>query len=310
MAAPNSPTPIVTGTRSLKLPTFSGGQDKDDLSPLDFVERIETYVKSAKRDENDSCVEMHLALRSNALLWWRTLSRRGIDVNVWKEVRKEFLNTYSPKITGQTAHAIGQLEQKATETVNDYFNRLDQIFDEMLMSFPPVPTSQLTTYNDLRNHVQKQLFTGGLKESLRVEVLKAQSATLMDSLKEASKVELILKKPANRLFAIDETDDDEHETDLDEDEIMAINQRRKKMGKRPIRGRRNNFSNNGNSNNGSNNDIKCYNCNKSGHISKNCTAPRRKPIRSLQDEQRDEENEGRQPASINSIQERNNLDFW
>jgi hypothetical protein len=171
---------------------------------------------------------MHLALRGNALLWWRTLKRRGINVNVWKDVRQEFLNTYSPKITGQTAHAIGQLEQKATETVNDYFNRLDQIFDEMLLSFPTVPTSQVKTYDDLRNHIQKQLFTGGLKESIRLEVLKAQSATLMDCLKEASKVELILKNPANRLFAIDETED-EHETDLDEDEIMAINQRRRKL---------------------------------------------------------------------------------
>ncbi len=141
---PPTPTPIVTGTRSLKLPTFSGGQEKDDLSPLDFVERIE-YCKSMKRDENDSCVEMHLALRGNTLLWWRTLKRRGINVNVWKDVRQEFLDTYSPKITGQTAHAIGQLEQKATETVNDYFNRLDQIFDEILLSFPTVPTGHTTT---------------------------------------------------------------------------------------------------------------------------------------------------------------------
>jgi hypothetical protein len=179
------------------------------------------------------------------------------------------------------------------------------------MLFPAVPTSQLTTYSDLRNHIQKQLFTGGLKESLRVEVLKAQSATLMDSLKEASKVKLILKKPANhRLFAIDETDDDEHETDLDEDEIMAINQRQKRMGKRPIRGQRNNFSGNNNGNSNQSNDIKCYNCNKLGHISKNCNAPRRKPIQSIQDEQRDEEDGGRQSEVINLIQERDNLDFW
>ena len=39
---------VVAGMRSLKMPTFSGGLEKDDLSPLDFVERIETYVKSAK----------------------------------------------------------------------------------------------------------------------------------------------------------------------------------------------------------------------------------------------------------------------
>ncbi len=150
---------------------------------------------------------------------------------------------------------------------------------------------------------------GGLKESIRVEVLKAQSSTLIYSLKEASKVELILKKLVNRLFAIDKTNDYEHETDLDKDEIMAINQQRKRMGKRPIRGRQNKFGgNNNNGNSGQTNDIKCYNCNKLGHISKNCTAPRRKPIRSIQDEQREQE-DGR-PDAITSIQERDNLDFW
>jgi hypothetical protein len=106
---------------------------------------------------------MRLALRGNALLWWRTLKRRGINVNVWNDVRQEFLETYAPKITRQTAQAIGQLEQKTSETVNDYFDRLDQIVDEMLASFPPVATSQVKTYDDLQNHIQKQLFTGGLK---------------------------------------------------------------------------------------------------------------------------------------------------
>jgi hypothetical protein len=32
-------------TRSLKMPTFSGGTEKDELEPLDSVERIETHWK-------------------------------------------------------------------------------------------------------------------------------------------------------------------------------------------------------------------------------------------------------------------------
>jgi hypothetical protein len=58
----SSPTTVFTGTRSLKMPTFSGGTEKDELGPLDFVERIETYCKSAKGDPNYKCTEMHLAL--------------------------------------------------------------------------------------------------------------------------------------------------------------------------------------------------------------------------------------------------------
>ena len=115
---------------AFKLPTFSGGVEKDDLNPQDFVERIETYCQAMKRDPNDECTEMHLALRGNATIWWRTLKRRGINTKIWNDVKAEFLQTYAPTITGQTAHAIGQLEQKGTESVNDYFGRLDQIIED------------------------------------------------------------------------------------------------------------------------------------------------------------------------------------
>jgi Retrotransposon gag protein/Zinc knuckle len=305
---PAATTPsVVAGMRSLKMPTFSGGLEKDDLSPLDFVERIETYVKSAKRNDNDSCVEMHLNLRGNALIWWRTLKRRGVNTENWKEVRQAFLETYAPTITGQTAHAIGQMEQRANETVNDYFGRLDQIVDEMLSTFPTPATSYVKTYEDVRNHMQKYLFIGGLRENIRVEVLKVTPTTLADALKEACKAELILKKQNNRIFAIEDENNEQAETDLDDDEIMAINRRRQRLGKRPIVRRRpgNNANPNANANA---NDIKCYNCNRMGHISKNCTAPRRKPIKAIEENQEEEE---KQPDNaINAIQERDDLDFW
>jgi Retrotransposon gag protein/Zinc knuckle len=304
MSSPPSPTtpPTLTG-RSLKMPTFSGGSDKDDLSPIDFVERIETYCKSTKRPEDDACVEIHLTLRGNALIWWRTLKRRGIDTTKWQEVRTAFLETYAPTITGQTAHAIGQMEQRVSETVNDYFGRLDQIIDEMFFSFPTVGAGQTKTYEDVRNHLQRYLFIGGLRENLRIEVLKTSPLALVDALKDASKAELIQKRQGNKIFAIgDDTEEQDHGySDLEEDEIAAINQRRFRMGKKPLMKRRNNS------------DIKCYNCNRMGHISKNCQAPRRKPIRSIQEEQHHSE----QPDAshdddhqVNAIQPGNDLDFW
>ena len=57
----------------MKLPTFSGGSDKDDLPPRDFLERIEAYCKALKKDTNDEFTEMQLALRgmpqSDGDLW-------------------------------------------------------------------------------------------------------------------------------------------------------------------------------------------------------------------------------------------------
>ena len=233
MANPAQQAPtVVTGTRNLKLPTFSGGVDKDDLNPRDFVERIETYCQATKRDPNDECIEMHLALRGNATIWWRTLKRRGINTNLWTEVKAEFLQTYAPTITGQTAHAIGQLEQRSMESVNDYFGRLDQIVEEMMASLT-LTQSQNAGGEAARNHIQKYLFIGGLRESLRLDVLKAKTISLADALKEASKSELIHKKQG-KIFSIEEELEESNEPDLDDEEIAAINHRRMKMGKTPF----------------------------------------------------------------------------
>jgi len=295
---PQAPT-VVTGTRNLKLPTFSGGVDKDDLNPRDFVERIETYCQATKRDPNDECIEMHLALRGNATIWWRTLKRRGINTNLWTEVKAEFLQTYAPTITGQTAHAIGQLEQRSMESVNDYFGRLDQIVEEMMASLT-LTQSQNAGGEAARNHIQKYLFIGGLRESLRLDVLKAKTISLADALKEASKSELIHKKQG-KIFSIEEELEESNEPDLDDEEIAAINHRRMKMGKRPFKKR---FGNR----NMTNEEVKCYNCNRMGHIAKNCNAPRKGQIRAIDDGETTETESMDQPQPIMAIHDQ--LDFW
>jgi hypothetical protein len=301
----STPT-VITGTRSLKMPTFSGGTEKDDLGPLDFVERIETYCRSAKRDPNDECVEMHLALRGGATIWWRTLTRRKIDVTQWTQVRKAFLETYAPTMTGQTAQAVMTMLQKPGETVNDYFGRLDQILDEIVSSFPAAKLVHRNTHDDLRDHIQKFLFIGGLRETLRQEVQKIKTTELHEALKEACQTELIYQKPTTsaKTFAIDDSDDN-YDNDMDDDEIAAINQRRLRLGKKPMSKKR--FNPNG----FNSSEVKCYNCNKMGHIAKNCSAPRRKPIHAIQEEARPEEERMAAPdPHINAIRDTNDLDFW
>ena len=293
---------MVSGTRSLKLPTFSGGVDKDDISPLDFVERIEAYCSATGRVQNDECKEMHLALRGNATIWWRTLKRRGIDTRIWADVKKEFLATYAPTITGQTAHAIGQLEQKGTETVNDYFGRLDQIVEEMMGSVT-LTQSQTAGGDIVREHIQKYLFIGGLRESLRTDVLKVTTSSLADALKEASKSELIHKKQ-NKIFSIEDDMEELLEIDLEDDEIMAINQRRKRLGKRLFKRRGNSTPN------PTTGEFKCYNCGKAGHMSRECRAPRRpqRSIKAIDETPEEEPEEMEAPTPIMAIQEQ--LDFW
>ncbi len=289
----------------MKLPTFSGGSDKDDLPPRDFVERIEAYCKALKKDTNDECTEMQLALRGNATIWWRSLARRGISNGVWADVRQEFLATYQPSVTGKTAHAIGQLEQKGTETINDYFNRLDQVIDEMMASATQPTTSTKTIYDNVRNHIQKYLFIGGLRENLRIEVQKTEPTSLAEALKAAGKTELILKRETSKVFSVEDnplTPTNNDEDDLDDEEIAALNAWRAKRGKKPMQRRNANLQ-----------DVKCYNCNKMGHISRNCRAPR-KAVRSM-DEQRHNEKQEEDTSQeernyVQSLREGNSMDFW
>jgi hypothetical protein len=288
------------------MPTFSGGTEKDELGPLDFVERIETYCRSAKRDPNDECVEMHLALRGGATIWWRTLTRRKINVSIWADVRKAFLETYAPTMTGQTAQAVITMLQKPGETVNDYFGRLDQILDEIVSSFPAAKLVHRNTHDDLRDHIQKFLFVGGLRETLRQEVQKIKTTELHEALQEACRTELIYQKPATntKIFAVDDSDDG-FDNDMDDEEIAAINQRRLKMGKKPMSRKRYNP-------NGTNaSEVKCYNCNKMGHIAKNCNAPRRKPIHAINEDPKADDDRNTAPESnVNAIRETQDLDFW
>jgi len=277
---------VISGIRHFKLPTFSGGVVKDDLNPLDFVERIETYCKATGRDANDKCMVMHLALWGNATIWWRSLKRRGINPGIWDEVKYEFLRTYAPTITG--INAIGQLEQKGIESVNDYFGRLDQIIEEM-MSTTMLQGSEQHGGETVRNHIQMYLFIGGLKEPIRTDVLKRGTSSLAEALKEASKSELIHKEQ-NKIFYFEEKAraQNPNELDLEDEEIAAINQRRIRMGKKPFR---------------EHNPLKieCYNCNKMGHIAKYCNAPRRWTNKAVKESSQDDQKESDSSDQVLSI---------
>jgi hypothetical protein len=81
----------------------------------------------------------------------------------------------------------------------------------MMSSVTPTAT-QASGGEVIRNHIQKYLFIGGLKESIRTDVLKATTSSLTEALIEASKYELIQKKQnQTKIFMIEDDMDDNYE---------------------------------------------------------------------------------------------------
>jgi len=151
----------------------------------------------------------------------------------------------------------------------------------------------------MSSHFHRYMFISGLREDLRSEVLRHDVRTLDEAREQARRAEFLRNqnqlKPAaisaifvdelsallDQVMSLDARDDNEEE--LRDEEIAAINAYRGKRGRKPYRGgQRRRVAAQSNSNSA----IKCFNCDKLGHIAQNCRAPKREnQIRAIQEEE-------------------------
>jgi len=223
------------------------GHGKDDLTPRDFVARLEAYCKATNKPDNTECSEMYLCISGKALDWWNGLE--GVNKAVWAKVKAEFLKDYEYRIDGESRFRLLTLKQKVGETVVDFFSRVSLAMQDVKKGVPATTNDDVEEgHSQSMLHVLKNLFVSRLREDLRKEVLHHMITTLAQAKEQARKAEFLhstgqLDNKGISSLAIEELicsvdqvvhldDKDLNEDKLCEDEIAVINHIRHRKGKR------------------------------------------------------------------------------
>jgi|GEM_PF-5404293 len=287
--------------KTTRMPLFYGDHSKDDVTPRDYIERLEAYCRATNKSVDAACNEMYLGLRGQAISWWNSMRISGKDMTVWSIVKNEFLKDYDYRITGESAFKLLTLKQKLNESVVEYYARTALAIEDSSRGLdePTEEDDAATVQKEAVRHFHRYMFISGLREDLRSEVLRHEVKTLDEAKEQARRAEFLRNqnqlKPAaisaifvdelsallDQVMSLDARDEDEEE--LRDEEIAAINAYRGKKGRKPYRGgprRRVAAQSNSHS------TIKCFNCDKMGHMARNCRAPKREnQIRAIQEDE-------------------------
>jgi hypothetical protein len=258
--------------RSTDIPLFYGRKDQDTISPHQLLERINRAKRVANwADDERVCDEFYLCLRKSAISWSNTLDNiPGFNKNSWADVQREFLAAYATKFTARTVcTSFHDLRQKSDETVQDFYNRVSEVFRDAFLVKPDHVTVHDGTdaerfaltvvqaqalmkrgIDNMQLLVMNTMFIGGLRPDIRDKVLETGPTRIQEAVKLAREVEIIFRdgrdKPAKGAYisAVHTADDpalsaeDVDLLDIDYDDVAhvkRINAIRRKMNKPPLK---------------------------------------------------------------------------
>jgi hypothetical protein len=167
------------------------------------------------------------ALRGNALLWYDSLRRTGVNRDNWAQFRDAFLESWSSTRTARTTTVnLADLRQGQSESVNCYYPRVVKAVDDLEALTPggafPIPatpwpvaftgvpefllipvadradTAQVLVMHGATaafNHMALNLFVSNLRPAIRDELLKTSPATLYEAFQQAIQLERLATDP-------------------------------------------------------------------------------------------------------------------
>jgi hypothetical protein len=205
--------------RSTDIPLFYAHHEKDTVLPQILIDRIEDAAAIATWDEARKIRELKLCFRDRAIIWYKSLKDDNIDLNIWDNVKKEFLDTFEPKYSAKTVCAnFPDLKQHPEESKNDYHCRVQVAYDCLIDNKPTtmaavrlagatVDQTKAEDINDMALFFKHQLFLAGIKDPFRNKVLEAGKAMFMESMKLSREIEAIQndRKKSQKIAAIKST---------------------------------------------------------------------------------------------------------
>jgi len=297
-------------TKTTRLPLFFGNTPghTNEVSPKALVQRIEAYCRSTNKPENTECKELYLTLRGDALAWYDSLRHTSVNKDNWVQLKKEFLTDYDYRVAESSSYRLTTLRQKIGESVVTFFARVSQAANDMYDGMPEETNEdKKAAREEVILHTCKNMFVSGLRENLRAAVLNNPIPTLKEAKEQAKKAECLqgVERPKPTMSMWEEVsavmdtiieigDRGEEDEDFHEEEVMAINSWRARNRRRPVRWTpRRRYPNAGQGTF----QGKCHNCDKVGHIARNCREPKKSQgIKSMDEKNSSTDNHQSPPA--------------
>jgi hypothetical protein len=123
--------------RLTDIPLFYARKEKDTVLPCILINHIEDAAETATWDEPCKIKELKMCFRERAIIWWKLLWDGAIDLIIWDNVKKEFLDTFEPKYSAKTICAnFADIKQHPNECMNDYCCRVHVAYDHLIDNRP------------------------------------------------------------------------------------------------------------------------------------------------------------------------------
>lgn len=256
-AQPNQPgaRPQVTGSQINQLPEFDGNAAKDiDI----WIWNVERCSRQFNWNDETTCASAQGRMTGAAAYWLHAKQLAGVNYNAWSQnnvpaanLKVALLERFKIRINALVAaDAVTNLDQKKSESVSDFYDRVIVAVDRKNFSYTTAE-KQAADYQVKMLADVFVFFHAGMISHVKSRATSGnqQPTDAASLLASAIQAELYFAKKSKVPSAVEAV------------EVV-------RSGHRKPQGKRSPFDIG---------KVKCFNCNVMGHFSKECTAPRRSP---------------------------------